>query len=107
PVPAHDLRPGDVFAFPDAPRTALTVLDTGETAVSPELTLTTLTLAGCDGPVSLPGTAHVRALRMVRTVTLHCLLCGKAEDTELDLPRHGEPLSLVCADHDPTAAPAA
>lgn len=100
PVHAHELRPGDVFAFPEAPRTALTVVDAAEATLSSELTLATLTLAGCDGPVRLPGTTHLRPLRMVRTVSLDCLLCGKAEDIELDLPKDGEPLSFVCGDHD-------
>ncbi|MCF1592473.1 hypothetical protein [Streptomyces muensis] len=108
PVHARELRPGDIFAFPEAPTTALTVVETGETPLSAELTLATLTLMGCQEPLNLPSATQVRVMRMVRTVTLDCLLCGKAEEIELNLPKDGEPLSLVCADHSPEgdAAPA-
>jgi hypothetical protein len=101
PIRVHELRPGDIFAFPDAPHTALTVLDTTEIAVSSELTLVHLTLTGCE-PISLPRTTQLTPLRMVRNVALKCLLCGKPTETELNLPRDGEPISVVCDDHDPT-----
>ncbi|WP_425245356.1 hypothetical protein [Streptomyces sp. NEAU-NA10] len=102
PVYAHELRPGDVFAFPDAPHTPLTVADVKKTVISPELTLLTLALHGRrTEPVHLPASTPVRPLRMVRTVSLPCLLCRKSQDVELDLPHDGEPLSLVCGDHAP------
>ncbi|MFG3157113.1 hypothetical protein ACGF7W_34340 [Streptomyces sp. NPDC048219] len=100
PVHVHELRPGDVFAFPDAPHTALTVIEGGRAPVSAELTLVVLTLAGCDGPLSLPATTHVRPLRLLRSVSLTCLLCSKEENVELNLPQDGEPLAFVCDNHD-------
>ncbi|MEJ8654847.1 hypothetical protein WKI65_44120 [Streptomyces sp. MS1.AVA.3] len=111
PVYAHELYPGDMFAFFGAPRTVLTVVDTDEVPVSADLTLATLTLAGCDRPLALPDTTRLQALRMVRMMLMDCLLCGKREDIELDLPRCGEPLALICGAHGPEpaadAAPAA
>ncbi|MFJ9378998.1 hypothetical protein [Streptomyces sp. NPDC101455] len=101
PVHVHELRSGDIFVFPDAAHTALIVLDTREIPVSPELVLVCLTLTGCE-PISLPRTTPVTALRMVRKVALKCLLCGKPTETELNLPKDGEPISVVCDDHDPT-----
>ncbi|TQE21610.1 hypothetical protein Sipo8835_37295 [Streptomyces ipomoeae] len=101
PVEAHELCPGDTFAFPDAPRTPLTVLGVDEAVISPELTLVALTVPGHAEPMNLPANTPVRVLRMLRTVSLPCLLCGKSQDIELDLPRDGEPLSVVCADHVP------
>ncbi|MGW0822482.1 hypothetical protein [Streptomyces sp. NPDC002845] len=98
-VRANGLRPGDVFTFPDAPHTPLTVAAVDKTALSHELTLVTLTVTGRDQPLSLPANTAVRALRMLRTVSMTCLLCGTHEDLELDLPRDGEPLSFVCANH--------
>ncbi|WP_438491933.1 hypothetical protein [Streptomyces asiaticus] len=101
PVYAHELRPGDVFVFPDAPSTALTVADVEESVLSPELALLALPLHGRAEPMHLPANTSVRPLRMVRTVSMACLLCHKDQDIELDLPRDGEPLSLICADHVP------
>ncbi|MEW2303798.1 hypothetical protein AB0958_28170 [Streptomyces sp. NPDC006655] len=101
PVHAHELRPGDVFAFPDAAHTPLTVVSVKKTVISPELTLLTLALPGHTEPLHLPAGTPVRPLRMVRTVSLACLLCRKPQDVELDLPHDGEPLSLVCGDHIP------
>jgi hypothetical protein len=101
PVYAHELRPGDVFAFPDAPRTPLTLAGVKKTVISPELTLLALSLQGRTEPVHLPASTCVRPLRMVRTVSLPCLLCRKNREVELDLPHDGEPLSLVCGDHAP------
>ena len=101
PVYAHELRPGDVFTLPDAPHTPFTVADVKKKVVSRELTLLALALIGHPGQVHLPATTVVRPLRMVRTVALPCLLCGSPQDVELDLPRDGEPLSLVCGDHVP------
>ncbi|MDX3165914.1 hypothetical protein PV516_19190 [Streptomyces scabiei] len=106
PVHAHELRPGDVFAFTSAPRTALTVVNTGQTAVSAELTLSTLTLAGLPEPLRLPSSLHLHALRMVRTVSMKCLLCGKNEGVEVNLPEDGEPLTFVCDGHDLGTEPA-
>ncbi|MGR3937085.1 hypothetical protein [Streptomyces sp. BRA346] len=103
PVYAHELRPGDVFVFPDAPSTALIVADIEESVLSPELALLTLTLHGRTEPMHLPANTPIRPLRMVRTVSMTCLLCHKDQEAELDLPRDGEPLSLVCADHVPEA----
>ncbi|WP_316749287.1 hypothetical protein [Streptomyces herbicida] len=99
PVYAHELRPGDVFAFPDAPHTPLTVAGVKKTVISPELTLLALVLPGHTEPVHLPPSTPVRPLRMVRTVSLACLLCRKPQDVKLDLPHDGEPLSLVCGNH--------
>ncbi|MEU5093695.1 hypothetical protein [Streptomyces sp. NPDC020996] len=105
PVYAHELRPGDAFAFPDAPHTPLTVGGVKKTVISPELTLLALALHGRRAErVHLPASAPVRALRMVRTVSLTCLLCHKPQEVELDLPHDGEPLSLVCGDHAPDTA---
>ncbi|MFI1563827.1 hypothetical protein ACH4ZX_12340 [Streptomyces sp. NPDC020490] len=101
PVYTHELRPGDVFAFPDAPSTPLAVVGVRETVVHPDLTLLALTIPGRTEPLHLPASTPVRALRMVRTVSLACLLCRQPQDVELDLPRDGEPLSLICADHVP------
>ncbi|WP_328769462.1 hypothetical protein [Streptomyces sp. NBC_00286] len=101
PVYVHELRPGDVFAFPDAPSTPLTVIGVEKTALFAELTLLALTVRGRDEPLHLPANTPVKALRMLRTVNLACLLCRKSQDIELDLPHDGEPLSLVCADHVP------
>ncbi|MGW2886378.1 hypothetical protein ACWDDN_13675 [Streptomyces griseoruber] len=99
PVYAHELRPGDLFAFPDAPHTPLTVAGVEKTVVSPELTLLALTLHGRTEQLHLPAGTPVHPLHMVRTVSLPCLLCRKPQDVELDLPHDGEPLSLVCGDH--------
>ncbi|MER6077035.1 hypothetical protein [Streptomyces sp. NPDC001833] len=101
PVYAHELRPGDVFAFPDAAHTPLTVVGVKKTVVSPELTLLALALPGRTEPVHLPAGTLVRPLRMVRTVSLACLLCRSPQDVELNLPHDGEPLSLICGDHVP------
>lgn len=101
PVYAHELLPDDVFAFPDAPRTPLTVADVRKTAISPELTLLSLTLRGRTEPVNLPASTPVKPLRMARVISMTCLLCRRNQDIELDLPRDGEPLSMVCADHVP------
>ncbi|GGL03581.1 hypothetical protein [Streptomyces flaveus] len=101
PVYAHELRPGDVFAFPDAPSTPLTVAHVKKTGLSADLTLLNLTVHGRDEPLHLPANTPVKALRMLRTVSLACLLCRKSQDIDLDLPHDGEPLSLVCADHVP------
>ncbi|MFI1735243.1 hypothetical protein ACH40E_39695 [Streptomyces acidicola] len=101
PVYAQELRPDDVFAFPEAPRTPLTVADVKRTVVSPELTLLALTLRGRTEPVNLPASTNVKALRMARVISMTCLLCRGNQDIELDLPRDGEPLSMVCADHVP------
>ncbi|MFD4475856.1 hypothetical protein ACFWPU_07040 [Streptomyces sp. NPDC058471] len=101
PVHAHELRPADVFAFSQAPNTPLTAVAVKETVISSELTLIALSLPSRTEPMHLPANTCVRALRMVRTVSLPCLLCRKSQDVELDLPREGEPLSLVCAEHIP------
>ncbi|MFJ2342342.1 hypothetical protein [Streptomyces antimycoticus] len=101
PVYAHELRPGDGFVFPDAPSTALIVADIEESVLSPELVLLGLTLHGRAEPMHLPANTPIRPLRMVRTISMTCLLCHKDQEAELDLPRDGEPLSLVCADHVP------
>ncbi|GAA2656602.1 hypothetical protein [Streptomyces vastus] len=101
PVYAHELRPGDVFAFPDALSTPLTVTRVKKTVLSADLTLLDLTVHGRDEPLHLPANTPVKALRMLRTVSLACLLCRKNQDIDLDLPHDGEPLSLVCADHVP------
>ncbi|WP_432034614.1 hypothetical protein [Streptomyces antibioticus] len=98
---AHELRPGDVFAFPDAPSTRLTVASVEKVVLSAELTLLAVSLHGVTEPVHLPADTRIRAHRMVRTVSLPCLLCRKSQDIELNLPADGEPLSLVCADHVP------
>ncbi|MFF4409872.1 hypothetical protein [Streptomyces sp. NPDC001404] len=100
PAHAHELRPGDMFAFPDAPNTLLTVLGTDTTTISAELTLASLTIAGCDRRLNIPGTTHVWPARMVRTVTLKCLLCDEADDIEVNLPMDGKPVTVVCANHD-------
>ncbi|MGC9539951.1 hypothetical protein [Streptomyces sp. UG1] len=102
PVYAHELRPGDVFAFPDAPHTPLTVAAVKKTVVSDELTLLAFTLPGRAEPMHLPANVPLRPLRMVRTVSLPCLLCRKDQEIELDLPADGEPLSLVCGNHVPS-----
>ncbi|WP_333745583.1 hypothetical protein [Streptomyces sp. IBSBF 2950] len=107
PVRAHELRPGDIFAFPEAPTTMLTVVETGQTSLSAELTLATLTLMGCKEPLNLPVATRLHPQRMVRVVSLECLLCGTSEDIELNLPQEGEPLAFVCHRHDDTAATAA
>lgn len=101
PVYAHELRPSDVFLFPDAPSTPLTVAGIKKAILSSELALLALNLPGRTEPMHLPASTPIRALRMVRTVSLTCLLCRKNQDIELDLPRDGEPLSFVCADHVP------
>lgn len=101
PVYAHELRPGDVFAFPDAPSTPLTVTRVKKAVLSADLTLLDLTVHGRDEPLHLPANTPIKALRMLRTVSLACLLCRKSQDIDLDLPHDGEPLSLVCADHVP------
>jgi hypothetical protein len=98
-VYARELRPGDVIAFPAAPSTTLTVADVEKTVLSADLTLYALTLDGVYTPVHLPANTPVRPYRMVRTLTLPCLLCRKSVDIELNLPADGEPLSLVCGDH--------
>ena len=99
PVYAHELRPGDVFVFPDTPSTPLTVAGVKKAIVSSELALLALNLPGRTEPMHLPASTPIRALRMVRTVPLTCLLCRRSQDVELDLPRDGEPLTFVCADH--------
>lgn len=100
-VYAHELRPGDVFTLPDAPTTPLLITGIGKVTVSSELTLLRFTLPGPARQLDLPVNTPVRPRRMIRTVTLRCLLCKKAEDIELDLPRDGEPLSFVCGKHVP------
>ncbi|WP_435058304.1 hypothetical protein [Streptomyces sp. bgisy060] len=100
-VYAHELRPGDVFAFPDAPSTPLSVAGVRKAVLSSELVLLALTLPGRTEPMHLPARTPVRVLRMVRRVFLTCLLCRRSQDVELDLPHDGEPLSFVCADHAP------
>ncbi|KPI15635.1 hypothetical protein OK074_2080 [Actinobacteria bacterium OK074] len=98
-VRARGLRPGDVFAFPQAPKTPLTVTGVEKTVLSPELTLLAVTIPGRDAPVHLLASTPVHSLRMLRTIPMTCLLCGKHVEIELDLPKDGEPLSLVCDDH--------
>ncbi|MBC9717786.1 hypothetical protein H9Y04_35175 [Streptomyces sp. TRM66268-LWL] len=39
---------------------------------------------------------------MVRTVTMKCLICSATETLDIDLPRDGEPISLVCERHIPS-----
>ncbi|MFF3056391.1 hypothetical protein [Streptomyces sp. NPDC057909] len=106
-VHAHELRPGDVFTVANAPSTPLTVILTTSITLSPELTVISLTLPGDVPVLHLPANTPVHAHRMVRTVTLACLLCRKDENIELNLPRDGEPLSVVCGRHlpDPEVKP--
>ncbi|MGI5401973.1 hypothetical protein ACQEVG_21515 [Streptomyces sp. CA-135486] len=98
-VYAHELRPGDVFTFPDAPATPLAITAVSKTNVSSELALMRITLPGTQ--LHLPANTPVRARRMTRTVTLTCLLCKQPEDIHLNLPHDGEPLSFVCGRHLP------
>ncbi|MEU3046249.1 hypothetical protein ABZ705_06880 [Streptomyces sp. NPDC006984] len=100
-VYAHELQPGDVFTFPDAPTTPLLITSVGKVTVSSELALLRFTLPGPSSQLHLPANTPVRPRRMIRTITLRCLLCKKAEDIELDLPHDGEPLSFVCGKHTP------
>ena len=98
-VHVHELRPGDVFTFPDAPATPLVVTAVSRTDVSSELALLRVSLPGTQ--LHLPANTPVRARRMLRTVTLPCLLCERSEEINLDLPKDGEPLSFVCGRHTP------
>ncbi|MFE6481488.1 hypothetical protein ACFVGN_00885 [Streptomyces sp. NPDC057757] len=98
-VYVHELRPGDVFTFPDAPATPLVVNAVSRTDVSSELALLCVSLPGTQ--LHLPANTPVRARRMLRTVTLPCLLCEQPKKIDLDLPQDGEPLSLVCGRHTP------
>ncbi|MFK0279809.1 hypothetical protein ACIQVL_04945 [Streptomyces sp. NPDC090499] len=105
PVRAHELQPGDLFAFTDAPSSPLAVTSTAQIQVTADLALVVLALDGQAEPLHLPSNTPLKALRMIRTVGLPCLLCGKQQDVDLDLPVDGEPLSLVCADHTSGPAP--
>ncbi|MFD3926561.1 hypothetical protein [Streptomyces sp. NPDC058614] len=98
-VYVRELRPGDVFTFPDAPATPLVVTAVSRTDVSSELALLRVSLPGTQ--LHLPANTPVRARRMLRTITLPCLLCQQPEAFDLDLPQDGEPLSFVCGRHTP------
>lgn len=101
-VHADELASGDVFAFPDAPHTPLTVNGIiKQTFLSSELSVLALPLPGRAEPLHLTTSTPVHPLRMVRTFPLRCLLCGRSEDIQLDLPRDSRPLSFVCGDHTP------
>ncbi|MET9964814.1 hypothetical protein ABZZ80_02500 [Streptomyces sp. NPDC006356] len=99
PVHAHELRPGDVFTFTDAPTTPLLVDSVTESQISSELSLLAIKLTGTGQQITLPANTPVRARRMVRTVRLPCLLCREEQEFKIDLPRDGEPLSAVCGKH--------
>ncbi|MER6011606.1 hypothetical protein [Streptomyces bluensis] len=99
-VHAHELASGDVFTFPEAAHTPLTIHGViKQTFLSHELSILAFPVPGRAEPLHLTTNTLVRPHRMVRTFTLRCLLCGKSEDIELDLPRDGRPLSFVCGDH--------
>jgi hypothetical protein len=53
--------------------------------------------------LTLPSRTQVLAHRMLRTVPMTCVLCGRRHDINLDLPRDGQPVSLVCSDHEPAS----
>ncbi|MDQ8704517.1 hypothetical protein RCO28_18775 [Streptomyces sp. LHD-70] len=101
PVEAGELRPGDTFSLDTAPRTPLVVRWVENLEVAPDVQLVAIALPGAGPRLHLPRRTTVRMHRMVRTITMKCLLCEAPETLDIDLPVDGEPLSLVCQRHVP------
>jgi hypothetical protein len=99
-VLAGELASGDVFTFPEAPHTPLAIQGIiKQTFLSHELSILALPVPGRYEPLHLTTNTPVSPRRMVRTFTLRCLLCRTNTDVEVDLPRDGRPLSVLCCDH--------
>ncbi|MDI3418006.1 hypothetical protein [Streptomyces luteolus] len=101
PVEARELRPGDVFSLDTTPRTPLVVRWVEDLEVAPDVHLVDIALPGAGPRLHLPRQTHVRMHRIVRTITMKCLLCGTTETLDVNLPEEGEPLTLVCERHVP------
>ncbi|CAM5315108.1 hypothetical protein [Streptomyces abikoensis] len=95
-VPISRLKPGDTFAFLEAPA-PLTVNGTKPAPDDDGYLL--LDLAEDPQPLCIWEGELIRPLRLPRVYLLHCQICEQGTHAHVDLVAHGQPELLICKRH--------